>query len=139
MVHYLDGNMLDLDEEIARDSALLKEYPPDITCAGVREKALVKIVQLTEGSRQQQVIDGCFDGIEQVPQQALTLIIPSLLTAPFFACIVPARSKAEAVRRMLTGPYHSRLPSQYSASAAHAILYLDPESAALISDYGEFA
>lgn len=148
MVHYLDGNALDLSEEMGRYSTLLRQYPPDITCAGIGEnghlafndppvadfedEALVKIVELTERSRLQQVNDGCFDRLEQVPQQALTLTIPALLAAPLCACMVPARSKAQAVRQMLAGPISPDCPASILRQHPHTVLYLEPESAALI-------
>lgn len=150
IVHYLDGSAPDLAEEIARYAALLRDHPLDITCAGIGEnghlafndppiadfndKALVKLVQLTQRSRQQQVNDGCFDQIERVPEQALTLTIPALFSAHEFMCIVPAASKAEAVREMLTGPITTDCPASILRRHPNATMYLEPESASLIPE-----
>jgi len=149
VVHYLDGDAPDLDEESARYGALLRRYPPDITCAGVGEsghlafndppfadfedQALVKIVRLAEQSRHQQVREECFQSLKDVPELAITLTIPALFFAPYFSCVVPFRSKAEAVREMLTGPVTTGCPASILRRHPNAILYLDRESAALIS------
>jgi glucosamine-6-phosphate deaminase len=149
-VHYLDGNAADLDEECARYATLLKQYPPDITCAGIGENghlafndppfadfedpALVKVVRLAERSRQQQVNEGCFPALDAVPERAITLTIPALFAAPRFSCVVPFRSKAEAVRRMLNEPISTDCPAGVLRRHPDATLVLETESAALISE-----
>jgi len=149
-VHYLGGNARDPDEKCARYAALLRQYPPDITCAGVGENghlafndppfaefedgALVKIVRLAERSRQQQVNEGCFPSLDEVPELAITLTIPALLSAPYFSCVVPFRSKAEAVRRMLTGSIATDCPASVLRRHPGASLVLETESASLISE-----
>ena len=149
-VHYLDGNAPDLDEESARYADMLRRYPPDITCAGVGEsghlafndppfadfedQALVKVVRLAEQSRHQQVREGCFPALKEVPELAITLTIPALFSAPHFSCVVPFSSKAGAVRQMLTGPITTGCPASILRRHPNAILYLDQESAALISE-----
>ena len=149
-VHYLDGGAPDLDEESTRYSALLRRYPPDITCAGVGENghlafndppvadfeddALVKVVRLAERSRQQQVKEECFPSLEEVPKLAITLTIPALFSAPYFSCVVPFESKAEAVRQMLTGPISTDCPASILRQHPNATLYLDPGSASLIPE-----
>jgi len=146
-VHYLNGNAADLQQEIDRYSALLRACPPDIICAGVGENghlafndphaadlhdpALVKVVELTLRSRQQQVRDGCFASLKEVPEHALTLTIPALVAAARITCVVPAGNKAEAVRRMLTGAVSMDCPATILRQHPHAVLCLEPASAAL--------
>jgi glucosamine-6-phosphate deaminase len=154
-VHYLDGNAPNLDEECTRYAALLRQYPPDVTCAGIGENghlafndppvadfedpALVKVVRLAERSRRQQVHEECFPSLEEVPERAITLTIPALLSALYFSCVVPFRSKAEAVRRTLMGPIATDCPASVLRRHPRATLVLETESASLISEAGLLA
>ena len=112
-VNYLNGQCESADEECARYAQLLVANPVDIVCMGIGEnshiafndphvadfndKKLVKVVELDSQCRQQQVNDGCFESIEQVPTHALTLTIPVLLSGRFIYCMVPGMTKAKAV------------------------------------------
>lgn len=150
-IHYLYGNTSDLDEEIERYIALLQKHPLDITCAGIGENGhlafndppvadfddhqVLKVVELTSRSRQQQVHDGCFNRLDDVPRQAITLTIPALLSSRHFSCVVPARSKAEAVKSMLAGPISTSCPASILRRHPDAVLYLEPASAAALGSY----
>ena len=61
----------------------------------------VKVVELDEACRRQQVADGCFTALDQVPRRAITLTVPRLLAADRLFCVVPGARKREAVRRAL--------------------------------------
>lgn len=151
-VHYLQGGCKDIDAECRRYSALLREYPPDFVCLGVGENghiafndppvadfhdpALVKRVELDAVCREQQVHDGCFQRLEDVPTAALTLTIPALTAASRLFCVVPASTKAEAVRRMLTEPVSERCPASILREHPQATLYLDADSSARLPDMG---
>ena len=76
----------------------------------------------------QQVHDGCFPALADVPEYALTLTIPSLTRAGAMFCSVPAPSKAEAVFRTVTGPISEDCPATILRTHPHAILYCDPNS-----------
>ena len=146
-VHYMSSTA-DPAAETLRYGRLVQAAPPDITCAGIGENghlafndppfadfedpAALKVVHLAETSRQQQVHDGCFAAIDQVPRSALTLTIPTLLSAPYFSCVVPGESKAEAVRQALLGPVAPACPASILRRHPHAVLHLDPDSAARI-------
>jgi glucosamine-6-phosphate deaminase len=147
-VYYLNGMAGDLEAECKRYAALLKNHPLDIACIGIGENGhlafndppfadfqdplLVKIVELDLVSRQQQVHDGCFKSLQEVPQKAITLTIPAILSAKFIYCMVPAHSKAEAVKRTLEGPITMSCPASILRTHHEAILFLDIDSARLI-------
>ena len=147
-VYYLNGMAGDLETECKRYAGLLKEYPLDIACIGIGENGhlafndppfadfqdllLVKIVELDLVSRQQQVHDGCFKSLQEVPQKAITLTIPAILSAKFIHCMVPAQSKAEAVKRTLQGPISTSCPASILRTHENAILFLDGDSAKLV-------
>jgi len=146
-VHYLDGTAKNADQECARYSALLQAAPPDITCMGIGENGhlafndppvadfedpkTVKQVVLDLASRQQQVNDGCFDKLEAVPKTAMTLTIPTLLSAPWIYCMVPGPRKAPAVKRSLEGTIATDCPATILRRHERAVLFLDKDSASL--------
>lgn len=147
-VHYLNGNEKDIDAECQRYTELLNQYPADIVCMGIGENAhiafndphdadfndplLVKEVTLDEVSRQQQVNDGCFANIEDVPKSAITLSVPALVRAKNIFCMVPGSNKAEAVFHTFNSEIKEDFPSTILKKHNNAILYLDTDSAAKI-------
>lgn len=147
-VEYIDCTAADPQAECARYSALLRQYPVDIVCLGIGEnghiafndphvadfadKQLVKQVQLDETCRNQQVHDGCFSSLCEVPEYALTLTIPALTAARRHFCMVPAASKAQAVRDALYGPLGEKCPASILRTCPDAVLYLDAESGGLL-------
>lgn len=147
-VYYLDGNANDLLLESKRYSDLLKTYPADIVCMGIGENThiafndphvalfndpyLVKPVYLDQRCRQQQVNDGCFNLIEEVPVQAITLTVPALFNAKYLYCMVPGKTKAKAVYHTLNSKIEEQYPSTILRKHKNAILYLDKDSSALL-------
>ena len=145
-VNYIKSDATDPEEESHRYSELLAQNPIDIVVLGIGEnghiafndppvadfedKYLVKPVKLDEICRQQQVNDGCFAAINDVPTHAITLTIPMLTSAPWMFCIVPAVTKAWAIRETLCGSIDEHCPASVLRTHNGAVLYLDPDSAA---------
>ncbi len=143
-VFYLDGNAKDLDAECERYSHLLEKYPVDISLVGVGENGhiafndphvadfndskLVKRVKLDEKCRQQQVNDGAFEKIDDVPIDALTLTIPALLDAKYIFCTVPTKNKAWAVEKTINGHVSEECPASILRTKKDAIMFLDADS-----------
>ena len=90
----------------------------------------VKVVELTRESREQQVHDGCFPALGEVPTHALTLTVPALLAAGTIYCMVPGPTKAAAVRETLLGPMSTACPATAMRRHPGATLYVDRDSAA---------
>ncbi len=140
-VNYIDITANDPAEEAKRYAKLLEEAPIDIVVMGIGENGhiafndppvadfcdpkTVKPVKLDEICRNQQVNDGCFARLEDVPTHALTLTVPTLVRAPYLFCIVPAKTKADAVYQTLNGPVSEVCPASILRRADNAILYLD--------------
>lgn len=140
-VHYLEGNAENIAQACSSYSRLLSKYPADIVCMGIGENGhiafndppvadfndqqLVKMVELEEACRQQQVNDGCFTAIDLVPSAALTLTIPALMAAKYIYCMVPGPSKANAVYNTLLQPVVEQYPSTILRTHGAAVLYLD--------------
>ena len=66
------------------------------------------------------------------PEYALTLTVPALMSAPWLYCVVPARSKAWAVKQTLLGPVTDQVPATVLRLQPNAVLYLEKESACLL-------
>lgn len=132
-------------EAAARDYARkLDEAPIDIVCLGIgvnghlafndppadlNDPLPVKIVNLDAVCRRQQVDDGCFSTIEEVPERAITLTIPSLFAGRRLFCCVPGPRKREAVRRALNDPSGGDWPATALRRHPGCALYLDLDSA----------
>jgi glucosamine-6-phosphate deaminase len=147
-VNYLNGNHPDITAECNRYSELLKQYPVDITCMGIGENGhlafndppvadfddpvLVKKVQLDEACRQQQVNDGCFKQLSDVPTHAITLTIPALMAAPSIFCMVPGPTKAKAVYNAIHHNIDESVPSSILRRHDNAILFIDSLSGSML-------
>lgn len=142
-VHYIDGTRA-AEEELARYTALVQEGPLDLVCLGIGENGhlafndppvadfadpqRMKRVLLDERCRQQQVNDGCFARLDEVPREALTLTIPTLLSGRRLFCTVPGRSKRQAVADTLLRPIHTDYPSTILRTHPDCRLYVDADS-----------
>lgn len=135
----------DGDEKAAAHyAAELRRRPIDIVVLGIGENGhiafndpweadfadvkTVKRVKLDETCRLQQVHDGCFSSLEDVPQFALTLTIPTLFSAAHLFCTVPSATKAQAVYQTVHHKIDAAVPSTVMRLHEHATLYCDRES-----------
>ena len=144
-VHYLNGQTNNPEEECARYRALLEGHPTDIVFMGIGENShlafndphvadfndphLVKVVDLDDACRQQQVNDGAFANTSEVPAYAFTLTIPALMRATNIYCMVPGKMKQQAVKHTLQDPVSEKYPSTILRTHPNAILFLDEDSA----------
>lgn len=136
-------------EQACRDyEALLRAQPLDLVAMGWGENGhiafndppyadfddprWVKVIELAEASRRQQVGEGHFPTLADVPTHAITLTVPALLAPQHILCMVPERRKAAAVLACLTQPISEDRPGSILRTVSHAQLYLDPDSAALL-------
>ena len=150
-IHYLNG-MADGPEECRRYSALLQEHPVDVTFAGIGgnrhmafndpyiadffDPLLVKInPSLDAVCRAQQVRDGWFASLDEVPGQAITLTFPALLRAPHLIVTAPSETKKEIIQKVLEGPICLEVPGTAARLHKDAVLYIDDASAALLSNF----
>ena len=150
MVYCLDGNASDVEQECERYAGLLADCKPDIVCMDIGENAdiafndshaanlndpkMVKMVDLDQQYRQQQVNNGCFNAIAEVPARALTLTIPALFQPEYIFCMVPGIEKSQAVFHTLMEPVTAHYPSTILRIHSNAVLFLDKDSAPKTSD-----
>ncbi len=139
-VNLLNG-MADPQQECARYTALLEAAPPDVVFMGIGENGhiafndppvadfndahKVKVVELEQACRMQQVHDRCFPSIDEVPEEALTLTIPVLVSAEHLFCIVPGERKAAATAAALTGEISEKCPASILRTHKGCRMYID--------------
>ena len=147
-INLINASETDLKAECERYGKMLTENPTDIVVMGIGENGhiafndpwvakfddaeIIKAVELDEMCRNQQVNDGCFAVIDDVPTHALTLTCPTLTKAPYLFCIVPAKTKANAVKQTLNGEISEDCPATILRRHDNAVLYLDADSSALL-------
>lgn len=135
----------DIDAAMSAYAAKLASGPVDIVCCGIgvnghiafndppvadfEDPADVKLVELDFESRQQQVDDGCFAVLDDVPTHAVTLTIPRLLRAESIYCVVPGAAKANAVAATFREPIGPKVPATALRTHANCQFYFDAESA----------
>lgn len=149
-VNIINGNAKDINVEIERYSKLLRENPIDVCLLGIGEnahiafndppvadfqdKTKIKTVMLEEKCRIQQVHDGCFTELSDVPKMALTVTVPAVVSAKVLICSVPGVTKANAVYDVLNGDITEKIPASIMRRHCNARLYLDQESGSRINN-----
>ena len=148
-VFYINGNPPDLAAECQRYASLLREHPVDISFVGIGENGhlafndpyiadfddplLVKVNEdMDPACRQQQVTDGWFKSLDEVPHQAITVTMSALTAARYVYAIVPGVTKQKIVKQCLEGPISTDCPGAILRKHPAAQLYLDTDSAALL-------
>jgi glucosamine-6-phosphate deaminase len=140
------GDAPNIQAELARYTALLEQHKPVLCVLGIGENGhlafndppadfnttkTIHVVNLDEQCRRQQVGEGHFASLDQVPRQALSLTVPALLKPAHVMALVPEARKARAVQAALEGPVTEHCPASILRTHAHVRLYLDRDSAAL--------
>ena len=144
----LDGEAEDLEAECRRYAGLLRLAQPCLAIMGIGENGHlafidppvcdfgdprdVRTVELDQVCRMQQVHDGAFARLEDVPRRALSLTVPFFLRVPRALVFVNGRHKSAAVRAALQGPIVEACPASALRRHPSAILFLDPAAASLL-------
>jgi glucosamine-6-phosphate deaminase len=145
--YYVEG-LGDVEAECRRYTELLQEHPLDLCCLGVGENGHlafndppvadfddpldVKVVELEAACRLQQVNEGHFAALDDVPARAITVTIPALLRAGRVLAVIPEARKAAPVAAALTGPITTACPASALRTMSRATVYLEPDSARLL-------
>ena len=145
----LRGEAANPEAVCANYAARLKSRPPDFAVLGIGENghlafidppvcdfddpAAVKIVELDKACRQQQVNDGAFAKLEDVPRRALSLTIPAIMACERLFVIVPGARKQQAVKDAIEGEIAIDCPASILRTHPGAHLFLDREAAGKLS------
>lgn len=145
----IEGDAPDVAAEMARYAALLEQYKPVACVLGIGENGhlafndppadfstnkTIEVVTLVESARRQQVGEGHFANLNEVPERAITLTVPALLNLSHVLAVVPEARKAPAVKAALEGPVTPDCPASILRTQPQVKLYLDRDSAALLRD-----
>ncbi len=144
--HYLSGEG-DARAECRRVGEILRHHPIDVAFIGIGENGHLAfndppadfqagepylVVDLDEACRRQQLGEGWFRTLDDVPRQAISMSIPQILKAESIVCTVPDARKAKAVRGAVEGPVTPDLPSSILQRHKRTTLFLDRDSASLL-------
>ena len=147
--HYIDAED-DPEAECERLGRLLAPVNIDVAFVGIGENghlafndppadfetdAPYLVVQLDEACRRQQMGEGWFDALEDVPQRAISMSVRQLMKADALICSVPDERKAEAVKGAVEGPVTPQVPASILQTHPDCRLFLDPSSAALLETH----
>jgi glucosamine-6-phosphate deaminase len=145
--HFLAGDAVDPAAECRRVGALLARAPIDVAFVGIGENGHLAfndppadfttvepylVVELDEACRRQQLGEGWFASLDDVPRRAISMSIRQILKAREILCIVPDARKAKAVSECLEGAVSPLHPSSILQTHAATTVYLDRDSAALL-------
>ena len=146
--HYVDAER-DPADECARLSGLIGERTVDVAFIGIGENGHLAfndppadfetadpyiIVELDDACCRQQVGEGWFASLDEVPRRAISMSIREIMRAACIVCTVPDERKAEAVRAAVHGPVRNTLPASILQQHANATLFLDPPAASLLKE-----
>ena len=143
--YLINGEAEDVYEECSRVGQLISQQTIDVAFVGIGENGHLAfndppadfetdepyiVVELDEACRRQQVGEGWFESIADVPTQAISMSIREIMRSRHILCIVPEKRKAEAVRTTVELPVDPTRPASILQRHAHVTLYLDRDSSA---------
>lgn len=135
------------DQECARLGELILQNPIDVALVGIGENGHLAfndppadfdtekpyiVVDLDEACRAQQMGEGWFETMEDVPKQAISMSIKQIMKSSHIVCSVPDARKAQAVADCLTGSVSNLFPASILQNHAQVDLYVDVSSASLL-------
>jgi glucosamine-6-phosphate deaminase len=141
--HFVNGEG-DPRAECARLGDLIRLHPIDAACVGIGENGHLAfndppadfetdepylVVELDEACRRQQLGEGWFPTLANVPARAISMSIRQILKSRAIVCTVPDTRKAEAVRMTVEGPVTPLTPASILQTHADCRLYLDQAAA----------
>jgi glucosamine-6-phosphate deaminase len=144
--HYVNGEG-DAHAECKRLDAIIKAHPIDVAFVGIGENGHLAfndppadfetqdaylVVNLDEDCRKQQMGEGWFATLDDVPKQAISMGIRQIMASRMIIAAVPDARKAKAVQACVEGPVSNMAPSSIMQQHANAWVYLDPDSASLL-------
>ena len=146
--HLINGDAADAVEECKRVSKIISQQQIDAAFVGIGENGHLAfndppadfeteepyiVVDLDAGCRKQQVGEGWFADLDEVPRQAISMSIKQILKARNILCIVPDKRKAEAVRSCVELEVSPMRPASILQTHSNVTLYLDRESSSRLA------
>ena len=145
--HFVNGET-DPVQECTRLGRIIHHHPIDVAFVGIgenghlafndppadfeTEKAYI-VVNLDENCRRQQMGEGWFPAMRDVPEKAISMSIKQIMKSKAIICSVPELRKSEAVKKTLEGPISPWVPASVLRQHKAVWLYLDKESSLLLN------
>ena len=145
--HYLNTEG-DCQAECDRVSAIIKEHPIDVAFVGIGENGHLAfndppadfdtedpylVVKLDKACRRQQMGEGWFSTLDDVPQEAISMSVRQIMKSRKIICTVPDERKAQAVKDAVEGPVTPTVPASILQQHDDVTLFLDTEAASLLN------
>ena len=145
--YFVDGNRADPEEECQRLNAIIQTYPIDVAFVGIGENGHLAfndppadfdtetpfmIVELDEACRRQQLGEGWFTALDEIPKRAISMSIRQILKSRRLVVTVPDERKARAVKCVVEGDVSNLCPASILQTHPDCTLFLDPASASLL-------
>ncbi len=146
--YYVNGEE-DPEEECKRLGRIIQAHPIDVAFVGIGENGHLAfndppadfeteepyiVVNLDEDCRRQQLGEGWFSSLNEVPKQAISMSIGQIMKSQAIICTVPDLRKAQAVQKTLEEPVTNNVPATILRNHPRAFLYLDKDSASLLKE-----
>jgi glucosamine-6-phosphate deaminase len=146
--HYVDGEAPDLEAECGRVGRLIAAAPVDVACVGIGENGHLAfndppadftteqpyiVVELDAACRRQQLGEGWFPSLADVPRRAISMSIRQIMRSRRIVCCVPDARKAKAVQACLSGTVTPLAPASVLQQHPDCRVFLDRDSAALLA------
>lgn len=146
--HYIQGDRDNPEQECRRLNEIISKVEIDVALVGIGENGHLAfndppanfetekpyiVVELDKACRNQQMGEGWFDSIEEVPKKAISMSIKQIMKSRKIICSVPDQRKAEAVKNCLEGEVSNLHPASVLQNHPDCTIYLDGESASLLS------
>ena len=147
--HFVEGDREDPDEECARLDTLIQNHPIDVAFVGIGENGHLAfndppadfdttkpfiIVELNEACRIQQLGEGWFHTLDDVPRKAISMSIKQIMKSRCLIVSVPDERKAKAVRCTVEEEVSNMCPASILQTHADCTLFLDTASASLLKN-----
>lgn len=146
--HYIQGDRDDPEAECERLNQMISNIEIDVALVGIGEnghlafndppadfetEAPYIVVELDEACRRQQMGEGWFETIDDVPKTAISMSIKQIMKSKKIVCSVPDQRKAEAVKNCLEGEVTNIHPASILQAHPNCTVYLDQQSASMLS------
>jgi glucosamine-6-phosphate deaminase len=147
VIHLIQGDAEDPHVECRRLGGIISREKIDVTFVGIGENGHLAfndppadfdtedpyiVVELDEACRKQQLGEGWFHSLEEVPRRAISMSIRQIMESQAIVCTVPDKRKAKAVKQCLEGEVSPWYPASILRKHSNAFLYLDKDSASLL-------
>jgi len=149
-IHFVNGDADDAQQECRRLGAIIAKHPIDVALVGIGENGHLAfndppadfeteepfiIVELDERCRKQQLGEGWFETLEQVPQRAISMSIRQMMKSECIIVSVPEKRKAEAVKNALQGQVTPMCPASILQRHKNCKIFMDEEAASQIANH----